>query len=64
MSDIFISYARSTATQAQAVAQALRSQGYVVWLDDAIPAHRAYTDVIEEELRAATAVVVTGNRHP
>jgi adenylate cyclase len=58
MADIFISYARSTATQAQAVAQALRAQGYGVWLDDAIPAHRAYADVIEEELKAAAAVVV------
>jgi TolB-like protein len=58
MTDIFISYARSTATQAQAVARALRSQGYGVWLDDAIPAHRAYADVIEEELTAAAAVVV------
>jgi len=58
MADIFISYARSTAKQAQAVAEALRSQGYGVWLDDAIPAHRAYADVIEEELQAAAAVVV------
>ncbi len=58
MADIFISYARSTAKQAQAVAEALRSQGYGVWLDDAIPAHRAYADVIEEELKALTAVVV------
>jgi adenylate cyclase len=58
MADIFISYARSTAKQAQAIAQALRSQGYGVWLDDAIPAHRAYADVIEEELKAAAAVVV------
>jgi adenylate cyclase len=58
MADIFISYARSTTKQAQAVAQALRAQGYGVWLDDAIPAHRAYTDVIEEELKAAAAVVV------
>jgi TolB-like protein len=58
MADIFISYARSTAKQAQAIAQALRSQGYGVWLDDAIPAHRSYADVIEEELRAAAAVVV------
>jgi TolB-like protein len=59
MADIFISYARSTgAPQAQAVVQALRAQGYGVWIDDAIPAHRAYTDVIEEELKAAAAVVV------
>ena len=58
MSDVFISYARSTAKQAQAVAAALRKLGHKVWLDDAIPAHRAYADVIEEELKAAAAVVV------
>ena len=58
MSDIFVSYARSTATQARAVAGALRGLGYAVWLDDELPAHRAYTDVIEERLRAAKAVVV------
>jgi adenylate cyclase len=58
MSDIFISYARSTAQQAQAVADALRSLGYRVWSDDQLPAHRGYADVIEERLRAAKAVVV------
>jgi hypothetical protein len=30
MSEIFISYARSTATEAQAVAEALRALGYAV----------------------------------
>ena len=58
MSDVFISYARSTAKQAQAVAEALRALGYSVWRDDDLPSHRAYSDVIEEQLRAATAVVV------
>ncbi len=58
MSDIFISYARSTAQQAQAVAEALRSLGYRVWSDDELPAHRGYADVIEERLHAAKAVVV------
>ena len=58
MSEIFISYARSTATQANAVGEALRALGYDVWLDDALPAHRAYTDVISEELKAASAVIV------
>ncbi len=58
MSDIFISYARSTADQAQAIAEALRALGYDVWRDDALPAHRAYAEVIEERLRAAKAVVV------
>jgi adenylate cyclase len=58
MSDIFISYARSTASQAQAVAEALRALGYDVWRDDELPAHRSYAEVIEERLQAAKAVVV------
>ena len=58
MSDVFISYARSTAKQAQQVADALRSLGYGVWRDDELPAHRDYSEVIEERLRAAKAVVV------
>ena len=58
MSDVFISYARSTADTAQVVAEALRALGYAVWRDDELPAHRAYSDVIEERLRAAKAVVV------
>jgi adenylate cyclase len=58
MSDIFISYARSTATEAHAVARALRALGYDVWRDDELPAHRAFADVIEERLQAAKAVVV------
>lgn len=58
MPHVFISYARSTAKEAQAVAAALRGLGHEVWLDDEIPAHRAYADVIEERLREAKAVVV------
>ena len=58
MSDVFISYARSTADQAQQVAEALRALGYGVWRDDDLPAHRAYAEVIEERLAAARAVVV------
>ena len=58
MSDVFISYARSTAAQAQQVAEALRSLGHNVWRDDEIPAHRAFAEVIEERLQLAKAVVV------
>jgi adenylate cyclase len=58
MSDIFISYARSTEAQAQQIAEALRGLGYGVWRDDQLPAHRDYSEVIEERLRAARAVVV------
>src|SRR6516164_2595869 len=58
MSDIFISYARSTEPQARQIGDALRALGYGVWRDDELPAHRAYADVIEERLKAAKAVVV------
>jgi TolB-like protein len=58
MSDIFVSYARSTAAQAQQIAEALRALGYGVWRDDELPAHRAYAEVIEERLKVAKAVVV------
>lgn len=58
LSDIFISYARSTAAQAQQVAEALRAHGYSVWIDDDLPAHRTYSRVIEEQMTAAKAAVV------
>lgn len=58
MPDVFVSYARSTETAAQMVVEALRARGYDVWLDQQLPAHRAYADVIEEQLRAAKSVVV------
>jgi len=58
MSEIFISYARSTETQAKRITEALRALGYDVWRDDELPAHRAYSEVLEERLRAAKAVVV------
>ena len=58
MSDVFISYARSTAKQAQQISQALRALGYSVWRDDDLPPHRAYAEVIQERLIGAKAVVV------
>ena len=58
MADIFVSYGRSTEAQAKQVADALRAAGYTVWRDDELPAHRAYSDVIEERLRSAKAVIV------
>ncbi len=58
MSQIFISYARSEADQAHQISESLRGLGFSVWRDDQLPAHRAYTDVIEERLHAAKAVVV------
>ena len=58
MADVFVSYARESLVQAQRLAERLRSDGYSVWLDEKLPAHRPYADVIEEELEAAQAVVV------
>ena len=58
MAEVFISYAHSTLQEAERVAEALRAHGHRVWRDDQLPAHRAYTDVIEERLRLADAVVV------
>jgi adenylate cyclase len=58
MGDVFISYARETATAAKAIADAVRRHGYAVWLDDQILAHREYADVISERIDAASAVLV------
>src|SRR5690348_5523071 len=58
MSDLFVSYARADEEAAARVADSLRAEGYRVWRDDELPAHRAYADVIEERLKAARAVIV------
>lgn len=58
MADIFLSYARESAETATRIAAALRGQGYSVWFDEELPAHRAYADVIASELDAARAVLV------
>ena len=58
MPGVFVSYCRPSAQVAEQVAAALSAIGYEVWRDDQLPAHRAYGDVIEENLRAARAVVV------
>jgi adenylate cyclase len=58
MSDVFVSYARSTESQAKEIADALRGEGFSVWRDDEIPAHKPYAEVIEERLRASKAVLV------
>jgi TolB-like protein len=57
MPEVFISYARSTEPQARLVADRLKAAGYDVWRDDSLPTNQAYTDVIEEQLRSAKAVL-------
>src|SRR5947209_3102932 len=56
--DVFISYARSSADEARRIVELLREKGFSVWRDDELPAHRAYSEVIEERLNSAKAVVV------
>jgi hypothetical protein len=58
MADVFLSYARPSAKAAKLVAGALRAAGYSVWFDENLPAHRAYSDVIQEQLESARAVIV------
>ena len=58
MSDVFLSYARADEAAAVRVAESLRADGYLVWRDDELPAHRAYAEVIEERLKSAKAVIV------
>jgi adenylate cyclase len=58
MSDVFISYARANEPVARMLADTLRAEGYQVWRDDALPAHRPFADVIRERLEASRAVVV------
>jgi adenylate cyclase len=58
VADVFVSYARPNEPQAERVADALRAEGYAIWRDCDLPAHRSYADVIEERLKSAQAVVV------
>ena len=55
---VFVSYARADEAVARRVAARLEEAGHEVWWDQHLPAHQAYADVIERQLRAAKAVVV------
>jgi adenylate cyclase len=58
MADVFISHANSMVRQARGAADALRALGYTVWIDDDLPAHRAFGPEIEAQLTAAKAALV------
>ncbi len=58
MADVFLSYARPNLKDAKRIAELLRAGGASVWYDENLPAHRPYTDVISEQLDAASAVLV------
>jgi TolB-like protein/Tfp pilus assembly protein PilF len=58
MSHIFISYARSTESEAQRIETSLRALGHEVWRDDQIAAHQAFGKALEERLTSAGVVLV------
>ena len=58
MADVFLSYARGDEAVARRVAKSLAEAGFAVWWDADLPAHRAYSDVIERNLAESKAVVV------
>lgn len=62
MADIFISYASEDRPRVKPLADALGRQGWSVWWDRTIPAGRTFSEVIDEELRAARSVVVVWTR--
>ncbi len=62
MADVFISYARTSFDRARSVAEGLKAHGCSVWLDEDLPANRAYADVISEQLDAAKATLVLWSR--
>jgi TolB-like protein/Tfp pilus assembly protein PilF len=56
--EVFLSYARQDDAIARRVAKTLQAAGHDVWRDSQLPAHRAYSEVIETRLKEAKAVVV------
>jgi TolB-like protein/cytochrome c-type biogenesis protein CcmH/NrfG len=58
LADVFISYARADQAAAARLAKGLQVAGFDVWWDADLPAHRAYSEVIERNLEQAKAVVV------
>jgi hypothetical protein len=56
--DIFISYSREDRDRARIFADALASEGFHVWWDNALHSGETFDEVIERQLRAAKAVVV------
>jgi hypothetical protein len=58
MADVFVSYARPDASLATKIAHALQTAGYQVWWDRELLPHHSFAHAIEEELRAAKAVLV------
>ncbi len=58
MADVFISYSHDNREAARILAETITARGYDVWWDRELVAGDDYTDVIEEALDTAKAVIV------
>src|SRR5687767_650664 len=58
MVDVFISYSRANQAAVARLAEAVAAEGYSVWWDAELPAHRPYGDVITEQIGDAKAAIV------
>jgi len=56
--DIFLSYARIDRAAARMFAEAFADEGFSVWWDAALHSGETFDEVIERNLREASAVVV------
>lgn len=63
MADIFLSYAREDRDTAAALVATLTDCGWSVFWDHHIPTGKSFDRVIEEQLDAATCVIVMWSRH-
>jgi adenylate cyclase len=63
VADIFISYSKQHPQPTRDVAAYLESQGYSVWWDTNLTSGEIFSDIIEQELDAAKAVIVIWTVH-
>lgn len=58
MADVFLSYARGDESLARLIAERLQAAGFTTWWDSALLPHSSFSDVIEDEIHNAKAVLV------
>lgn len=63
MSDIFVSYAREDRERVASLVAELESAGFSLWWDSDISPGHSFSARIEEELDAASAVIVAWSKH-
>lgn len=63
MTDVFISYSREDADQAQRIARGLEAMGLAVFWDNEIPPGQTWADYIEAKLSQCNVAVVLWSQH-